>query len=193
MKTNKVFLSLLLVTSLASITSCDDKGKTTSSSSSISSLTSTGTSSSSPLSSESTSSSSSTSSVGEETDKIELMMMGDLYINNMRSIYALVDESLKGQELVWTSSDTNVISLTGVDASLPEAYLSARNYGTATITCSLANDPSIYVTKVVEVKEGEVMPVDLYKKVTGSVKFTSNQEMLSFDANYNSSVEELIL
>lgn len=190
MKTNKVFLSLLLVTSLASITSCDDKGKTTSSSSSISSLTSTGTSSSSPLSSESTSSSSSTSSVGEETDKIELMMMGDLYINNMRSIYALVDESLKGQELVWTSSDTNVISLTGVDASLPEAYLSARNYGTATITCSLANDPSIYVTKVVEVKEGEVMPVDLYKKVTGSVKFTSNQEMLSFDANYNSSVEE---
>lgn len=121
---------------------------------------------------------------------ITLFMYGPLY-DTVRAVYAFYPEGVSG-ELVWESSDQSVASIMDgsvmstpnpLQGAMPEAILSGRNSGTATIRCYLKSDPKIFGTIDVEVVDrngGEAMPEDVYNKLTSSIKFTGTDQLLSF-------------
>jgi len=121
----------------------------------------------------------------DESHSITLKMFGDLYPNQMRSIYALLGEDIKGEKVVWASSNEEVISVSEVDnLNMPEALLTNRSLGEATITASLESDPHNSVSMDFKIEAGEAMSEELYTTITSSVKFVFDDQLINYDENY---------
>lgn len=122
--------------------------------------------------------------------RLQLKMYGDLYYGGMRSIYVLFSEGLSG-EIEWKSSNEDIVAVTLREGLTNEAFLVARDYGVVTITATLKDNPSIKATYDVLVSnEGENMPESLFNQIRGGVKMTSSDNLLSFNENYEETIEE---
>ena len=131
-------------------------------------------------------------SIPDEADvnnKLKLKMFGGLYNESIRTIYAIFQEGISG-ELIWSTSNDEVVTITPREGLTSEAMLLVRGYGEARITASLADDPNIAATYDFVISEGEAMPVELFNKIKGGVRLVSDDQMLSFDKNYQETIEE---
>ena len=134
----------------------------------------------------------STNSSGEiiqTNGKLSLKMFGGVYLNTTRTIYAMM-ENYNDEEIIWTSSNPSVVSVSPREGYTAECTLAAKSLGSATITATLASDPSCSVSKEFVIEEGEAMPADLFNQITGGVKLVSSDKCLSYDEDYNVTVDE---
>ena len=84
-------------------------------------------------------SSSSTKDVTPENAKFTLMMNGDLHLNQSRSIYAILKEGVSGN-VVFESSDPNVVRASKMEGISNEALLTAVSEGEAIISAHLEGE-----------------------------------------------------
>ena len=182
--------SFICLMSVLALAGCDGKATTTAESSKDDGASSTGTVSNTDTGGDVASST--TPAVDVEED-IELFMMGGLYLNNMRSIYAKLPEGVRG-EVEWTSSNpASVTATTVTSTALPECLLYAKGVGEATIKAEIKDEDGNVLhsgSYDIAVQEGEQMPKELFSKLTGSMRITSTQRLLNYDADYEPSVEE---
>lgn len=121
-------------------------------------------------------------------DRIKLKMMGNLYPNQQRSIYAIVDE-YGNKDVNWTSSDESIVKVSRLEnQEQEEALLTSMpdKFGTVIIKATMADDESIYSEMEVTVEEGEAMNEDMFKTVTGAAKFNINEKLYDYDYELNS-------
>ena len=124
-------------------------------------------------------------------DRIKLKMMGNLYPNQQRSIYAIVDE-YGNKDVNWTSSDESIVKVSRLEnQEQEEALLTSMpdKFGTVIIKATMADDESIYSEMEVTVEEGEAMNEDMFKTVTGAAKFNINEKLYDYDYELNSTEE----
>ena len=129
-----------------------------------------------------------TTSIVAGDNGMSLRMFGDLYPDTTRVIYAEM-ENYNGQQIVWTSSNPNVIGASVRDDLTTECMLVCKGVGEATITAYDASNPSIRASKDFVITKGEAMPKDLFKQVTGGLKLTSIDKCLSYDDKFNPTVD----
>ena len=188
MKKNNLLLLLLstLIISCGESTNSQSKSNNNSTSTGVltSSSTSTNKDSSTTSSNIVTSSSSSTP---KEESIIEIVMMGDVYKDSMRSAYAIIKEGYES-DVAWESSDPSVVKVSPRDITTDCSVIGV-GYGTATITATLVNTPEHKATFVVTIAEGEAMPADLFNKVTGGVKLESIDKCFSYDDKLNETLD----
>ena len=122
-------------------------------------------------------------------NKLQLKMFGGLYYEGIRTIYAIFKDGVSG-EVVWSSSNENVVTVSPREGLTTECSLLVRSYGEARITAALKDDPNIVATYDINIEEGQAMPLELFNQIRGGVKMTSLDECLSFDKDYNSKVDE---
>lgn len=121
-------------------------------------------------------------------DRIKLKMMGNLYPNQQRSIYAIVDE-YGNKDVNWTSSDESIVKVSRLkNQEQEEALLTSMpdKFGTVIIKATMADDESVYSEMEVTVEEGEAMSEDMFKTVTGAAKFNINEKLYDYDYELNS-------
>lgn len=121
-------------------------------------------------------------------DRIKLKMMGNLYPNQQRSIYAIVDE-YGNKDVNWTSSDESIVRVLRLEnQEQEEALLTSMpdKFGTVIIKATMADDESVYSEIEVTVEEGEAMNEDMFKTVTGAAKFNINEKLYDYDYELNS-------
>lgn len=121
-------------------------------------------------------------------DRIKLKMMGNLYPNQQRSIYAIVDE-YGNKDVNWTSSDEGIVKVSRLEnQEQEEALLTSMpdKFGTVIIKATMADDESVYSEMEVTVEEGEAMNEDMFKTVTGAAKFNINEKLYDYDYELNS-------
>lgn len=121
-------------------------------------------------------------------DRIKLKMMGNLYPNQQRSIYAIVDE-YGNKDVNWTSSDESIVKVSRLEnQEQEEALLTSMpdKFGTVIIKATMADDESVYSEMEVTVEEGEAMNEDMFKTVTGAAKFNINEKLYDYDYELNS-------
>lgn len=121
-------------------------------------------------------------------DRIKLKMMGNLYPNQQRSIYAIVDE-YGNKDVNWTSSDESIVKVSRLEnQEQEEALLTSMSdkFGTVIIKATMADDESVYSEMEVTVEEGEAMNEDMFKTVTGAAKFNINEKLYDYDYELNS-------
>lgn len=135
------------------------------------------------------SSDNSSNEIVESNGKMSLKMFGGVYLNTTRTIYAMM-ENYNNEEIIWTSSNPSVVSVSPRDGYTSECTLAAKSLGSATITATLASDPTCTISKEFVIEEGEAMPADLFNQITGGVKLVSSDKCLSYDENYNVTVDE---
>ena len=124
-------------------------------------------------------------------DRIKLKMMGNLYPNQQRSIYAIVDE-YGNKDVNWTSSDESIVKVSRLEnQEQEEALLTSMpdKFGTVIIKATMADDESVYSEMEVTVEEGEAMNEDMFKTVTGAAKFNINEKLYDYDYELNSTKE----
>lgn len=124
-------------------------------------------------------------------DRIKLKMMGNLYPNQQRSIYAIVDE-YGNKDVNWTSSDESIVKVSRLEnQEQEEALLTSMpdKFGTVIIKATMADDESVYSEMEVTVEEGEAMNEDMFKTVTGAAKFNINEKLYDYDYELNSTEE----
>lgn len=121
-------------------------------------------------------------------DRIKLKMMGNLYPNQQRSIYAIVDE-YGNKDVNWTSSDESIVKVSRLEnQEQEEALLTSMpdKFGTVIIKATMADDESVYSEMKVTVEKGETMNEDMFKTVTGAAKFNINEKLYDYDYELNS-------
>lgn len=121
-------------------------------------------------------------------DRIKLKMMGNLYPNQQRSIYAIVDE-YGNKDVNWTSSDESIVKVSRLEnQEQEEALLTSMpdKFGTVIIKATMADDESVYSEMEVTVEEGEAMNEDMFKTVTGAAKFNISEKLYDYDFELNS-------
>ena len=121
-------------------------------------------------------------------DRIKLKMMGNLYPNQQRSIYAIVDE-YGNKDVNWTSSDESIVKVSRLEnQEQEEALLTSMpdKFGAVIIKATMADDESVYSEMEVTVEEGEAMNEDMFKTVTGAAKFNINEKLYDYDYELNS-------
>ena len=133
----------------------------------------------------------SSSQIVVENEGMSLRMFGDLYPNTSRTIYLDV-ENYKGQEIYWSSSNEDVVSVSPRSGLTTECMLMCKGVGKVTILAQDSTDPSRKVAKQLVISEGEAMPSELFNQITGGVKLTSVDKCLSYDSNYVATVDEEI-
>lgn len=139
--------------------------------------------------SSSQSSSSSSSTLPSVDNGLKLFMQGDLYPNQIRSIYASFLTEKTGT-LVWTSSDESIVSVSSrEDGAMPEALLTAQGEGEVTIRAALEEDSSIQASLKVKVSHGLKMEGSLYDAIKGAGVFKSTISYLSYDASCKESAD----
>ena len=182
--------SFICLMSVLALAGCDGGATTTDESSKDDGASSTGTVSKTDTGGDVASST--TPAVDEEED-IELFMMGGLYLNNMRSIYAKLPEGVTG-EVEWTSTNPASVTVgTVTSTALPECLLYAKGVGEATIKAEIKDEDGNVLhsgSYDIAIEEGEQMPKELFSKLTGSMRITSTQKLLNYDADYEPTVEE---
>lgn len=125
-----------------------------------------------------------------ESNDIQLWMYGDLYTGGMRTLYAHLADKYKGQDLVWSSSDESVAYVSNyltLQGNMPDTILVGEGVGTATITCALAEDESVYTEYVVQVKgvaNGTALSADLYSQLQGSLRMEGTDRRLNYSEDY---------
>lgn len=130
-----------------------------------------------------------TSQIVVDNNGFKLRMFGDLYINTTRTIYAEL-ENYEGQEIYWSSSDPEIISVSPRSNLTTECTLRCKKTGKVTIVAQDSKNLERRVAKQFIIEEGEAMPVELFNKITGGVKLTSIDKCLSYDSKYNPTVDE---
>ncbi len=144
-------------------------------------------------SSQSSSVSSSSSSVStplpEKDEIIEIKMMGNVYVETMRTAYALVKEGYES-DVEWISSNESVVKVSPRGDNTTECTIIGRGYGSATITARLVTTPEHYATFEVTIAEGDAMPENMFNKLKGGMKLVSDDKCLSYDLNLNPSLDE---
>jgi len=124
-------------------------------------------------------------------DGMSLFMYGDLYYQQMRSIYVKFDNQTTSGNIIWETSDESIIRVSEMDSVMPEALLTAMGYGEATITATLESDSSIKASKTIKIDDtGKYMPSDLYESLMYSMKLDVTESLINYDENYNTSVEQ---
>ena len=164
-------------------------------SSTDSSIDSSSTPSSSSIESSQASDTGSSSTGGDSSDEppasenasIELITFGDLYPNSMRSVFADV-EGLDTYTLTWSSSDDSVLKVSPREGSKNEAFLIVVGLGTATVTCRVNEREDLHASRSFTISEGEAMPEELYTKVDGGVTVHSDDKLLDYDENFDSTL-----
>lgn len=119
-------------------------------------------------------------------DRLELHMFGSLYKDAIRTIYA--NQIGVTGDIEWKSSDESIVAIGSnpINGIMPEVNLIANNYGTAIITASLKDDPTVYSEFEVVVSDQFLeMTDDLFASVSSSLKMTSVETYLSYDELYN--------
>lgn len=121
-----------------------------------------------------------------EDHGMSLMMMGGLNKNAIRSVYAIFDDKSADVELTWATDNAAVVEIyTTFGGSMPEALLSARGIGTATIYAYETGNPAnIHASYEVTVAEGMAMSDDIYAQLMGGIKFTTDQSYYAYQADY---------
>lgn len=121
-----------------------------------------------------------------EDHGMSLMMMGGLNKNAIRSVYAIFDDKSADVELTWATDNAAVVEIyTTFGGSMPEALLSARGIGTATIYAYETGNPAnIHASYEVTVAEGTAMSDDIYSQLMGGIKFTTDQSYYAYQADY---------
>ncbi len=117
---------------------------------------------------------------------LSLMMMGGLYQDAIRSIYAILGNEAADVELTWASDNPAVIDIfTTFGGSMPEALLSAEGIGTATIYAYETGNPgNIHASYEITVAEGTPMSEEIYSQLMGGIKFTTDQSYYGYMADY---------
>ena len=133
----------------------------------------------------------STSQIVVENEGMSLRMFGDLYPNGSRTIYADI-ENYQGQEIYWSSSHEDIVSVSPRSGLTTECMLMCKGVGKVTILAQDSTNPSRKVAKQLVISEGEAMPSELFNQITGGVKLTSVDKCLSYDSNYVATVDEEI-
>ena len=118
-----------------------------------------------------------------------LKMFGGLYLNTSRTIYAEL-EGYEGQEILWTSSNPSVVSVSPREGLTTECDLMCKKTGTVVITAQDSKNTNNKVSKEFVIEEGEVMPSELFNQVIGGVKLTSVDQCISYDDDLNPTVDE---
>lgn len=124
-------------------------------------------------------------------DRIKLKMMGNLYPNQQRSIYAIVDE-YGNKDVNWTSSDESIVRVSRLEnQEQEEALLTSMpdKFGTVIIKATMADDESVYSEMEITVEEGEAMNEDMFKTITGAAKFNINEKLYDYDYELNPTKE----
>ena len=151
---------------------------------------STSSTSTSSVSSPVISTSPSTSTTKPVEDKIiDIRMMGGLYPNTMRTAYALVKEGYES-DVKWESSDESIVKVSERSDITTECTLIAKGYGTAVITATLVDSPEYKATFEITLSEGEAMPENLFNMMTGGMKLVSDDRCLSYDSQFNETLDE---
>ena len=188
MKKKKI-LSLLTIIASLGLLSCTNVSSTPAGSSEQPSSTGTQQNSSTSLDKPSSSSSidkpiSSTTTSPIDDSTIRLITFGDLYPNSMRAFFAEVD-GLEGYTLIWSSSDENIVTISAREGSMREAFAVVRSLGECTISVKVSGRDDLVASKTFNITEGEAMPENLYTKVDGGVKVTSEDKLYNYDANFD--------
>ena len=95
----------------------------------------------------------SSSQIVVENEGMSLRMFGDLYPNTSRTIYLDV-ENYKGQEIYWSSSNEDVVSVSPRSGLTTECMLMCKGVGKVTILAQDSTDPSRKVAKQLVISEG---------------------------------------
>ncbi len=202
MHKNKITRSIFFLTVASLIASCNPQPSTTDTTpastpdSTITGSTETtgGHSDSTPNSStasspaDSSTTSSPADSSSSSTASLRLKMYGDLQLGSIRSIYALLPAG-ESTDVVWNTSDASIVSVTPVPGNLPEASLTAKKVGSVTISCHLASDPSVSAEQKITIKDGTVIPADIYSTIAGGLTLSTVQQHINYDTSYTPTVE----
>mgnify|MGYP003295277838 CR=1 FL=1 len=144
--------------------------------------------------SSSTSKASSSSSKQQESSStkvdnrsISLRMFGKLFVNQMRTLYAIKNNTT--DKLVWKSSDDKIVKTSLREGLDTECNLIALGTGEVTITVSLESDASISNSIKIKVEEGEVMPSNLYSQIVSSLRVESKVQYLNYDKDYDFEID----
>ena len=160
----------------------------------LGSCTTSGESSSEKASSEEITSSDVTSSVSSKDStpakaKFTLAMNGDLRLNQSRSIYAILKEGVTGN-VVFESSDPNIIRASKMDGISNEALLSAVSEGEATINAYLEGEEDVIVSKTITIAHGTALSQETFNKLTGSMKVDLTQTLYDYDSQLKPTLYE---
>lgn len=116
--------------------------------------------------------------------KFKLVMNGELYPNQFRSIYAILNEGVTGN-VKFSSSNTEVLRVSEMEDVSNEALITAIGEGTATISAYLEGEEDVVVTKEITIAHGTAMPEATFSKLQGSMKVTLEEKYYDYDANLN--------
>ncbi len=109
----------------------------------------------------------------------KVVMFGDLYPNQMRSIYAVLGEGKTGN-VIFESDNEGIVRCTNDEDRGNEALLVAVSTGEVTISAHFEDDPTKVVTKKVTVKNGTALPESTFEKLTGGMKVTMSQSLYDY-------------
>ena len=112
----------------------------------------------------------------------KVVMFGDLYPNQMRSIYAVLDEGKTGN-VIFESDNEEIVRCSNDQERGNEALLVAVSTGEVTISAHFEDDPTKVLTKKVIVKNGTALPESTFEKLTGGMKVTMSQSLYDYDDN----------
>lgn len=135
-------------------------------------------------SNENKSSDSSGKIVNPENAKFKLVMNGEIYPNQFRSIYAILNEGVTGT-VKFESSNTDVLHVSEIEGVTNEALITAMGEGSATISAYLEGEENILVTKEVTIAHGTAMPDATFAKLQGSMKVTMEEKYYDYDEHLN--------
>ncbi len=134
-------------------------------------------------------SSSSTKDVTPENAKFTLMMNGDLHLNQSRSIYAILKEGVSGN-VVFESSDPNVVRASKMEGISNEALLTAVSEGEAIISAHLEGEEDVIVSKTFNIAHGTALSSEVFDKLTGGMKVELTQTLYDYDRELNPTLFE---
>lgn len=123
--------------------------------------------------------------------KLSLKMFGELHLNGQRTIYALTENVPDEEEIVWESSNSDVINISARDGYSREGQMLVVGVGKCVIKAYLRNVPTIYATYEFNIEEGNVMPTSLYNKLRSSMTVSSIDRKLSYDKTFKETVDSI--
>ncbi len=110
----------------------------------------------------------------------KLVMFGDLYLHQMRSIYAVLDDGVIGS-VTFSSDNEDIIVCSPDENRLNQALLRANGLGTATISAYIEGQEDKVLTKTITVSSGTALPEETFNKLTGAMKVNLTESRYDYD------------